>query len=124
MRIELAAMKRKHEEKERQNLHKITHIKLLETVSCGFRGIAAKLPKLDSLKRTIQRQRQRVLAAPAQPLNLLELEIPMEYRSTAKGDIFLLYDSGPSPERILTFGTFKMLICANQFTTLVSRWNI
>ena len=53
------------------------------------------------MKRTIQLQRQRVLAAPAQPLNLLELEISMEYRSTAKGELFLLYD----PEMILIFGT-------------------
>ena len=40
-------------------------------------GIVVKLPKLDSSKRTIQSQRQRVLAAPSQPLNPLELEIPM-----------------------------------------------
>ena len=64
-----------------------------------------KLPKFDSLKRTFQHQRQRVLAAPSQPLNLLELEIPMEYRSTAKGKMFILYDSGPDPERILIFET-------------------
>ena len=29
----------------------------------------------------------------------------MEYRSTAKGEMFPLYDSGPDPERILIFGT-------------------
>ena len=29
----------------------------------------------------------------------------MEYISTAKGEMFLLYDSGPDPERILIFGT-------------------
>ena len=93
-------IKRKAESTQ-DSTHQIVGNSLL-TVS---EGIAAKLPKLDSLKRTIQRQCQRVLAAPAQPLNLLELEIPMEYRSTAKGEIFLLYDSGPSPERILIFGT-------------------
>ena len=47
-------------------------------------GIVVKLPKLDSLNRTIQRQRQRVLAAPSQPLNLLELEELVYKRHTFK----------------------------------------
>ena len=37
--------------------------------------------------------------------SLEELIIPLEYRLTAKGDDFLLYDSGPGPQRILIFGT-------------------
>ena len=89
----------------RDNSHRIVGESLL-TVS---EGTAAKFPKLNSLKRTIQRQ--RVLAAPIQPLSLVELEIPMEYRSTAKGEMFLLYDSGPDPEKILIFGRVKILRC-------------
>ena len=38
-----------------------------ETVS---EGTATKLPKLDSLNRTLQRQREQQLAAPAQPTSL------------------------------------------------------
>ena len=53
----------------------------------------AKLSKLDSLKRTIQRQRVQQLA------------LPPEYQQTAKGEQFLLYNSGPETQRILIFGT-------------------
>ena len=58
-------------------------------------GTAAKLPKLDSLKRTIQRQRVQQLAAPVQPASLEELVLPAENQQTAKGEQFLFYDSGP-----------------------------
>ena len=69
-------------------------------------GTAAKL---DSLKRTIQRQRERVLAVPIQPTTLEELNLPPEYQQTAKEEQFLLYDSGPEPQRILIFGTQRNL---------------
>ena len=98
--------------------HDRSHRIVGESLLTVSEGTAAKLPKLDSLKRTIQRQRQRVLAAPIQPLSLVELEIPMEYRSTAKGEMFLLYDSGPDPERILIFGTcqnIEMLKCSQHW---------
>ena len=68
-------------------------------------GTAAKLPKLDSLKRTIQRQRVQQLAAPVQPTSLEQLALPPEYQQTSKGEQFLLYDSGPETQRILIFGT-------------------
>ena len=64
-----------------------------------------KLPKIDSLKRTIRRERQIVNAVPAQPDSLEELIIPPEYTFTAKGDNFLLYDSGDGPQRFIIFGT-------------------
>ena len=50
-------------------------------------GTAGKLPKLDSLKRTIQRQRVQVLAASAQPATLEQLPLPPEYKKTAKGEL-------------------------------------
>ena len=95
-----------------------THQIVGESLLTVSEGTAAKLPKLNSLKRSIQRQRQRVLAAPTQPPSLFELEIPMDYRSTAKGEMFLLYDSGPESERILIFGTGKnidMLKCSQHW---------
>ena len=58
----------------------------LETVT---ECTAAKLPKLDSLKHTIQRQQ----AAPVQPATLEQLTLPEEYKKTSKGEQFLLYDS-------------------------------
>ena len=58
----------------------------LETVT---EGTDVKLPKLDSLKRTIQRQQ----AAPVQPTTLEQLTLPEEYKRTSKGEQFLLYYS-------------------------------
>ena len=72
-------------------------------------GVSVKLPKLTSLKRTIQRQRERELAAPVQPLSLEELIFPPDYQQTAKGEQFLIYDSGPESERILIFATQQNL---------------
>ena len=51
-----------------------------------------KLPKLDSLKRTVRRERQANNAAPAQPESLQDLINPPEYQETTKGENFLLYD--------------------------------
>ena len=56
-------------------------------------GVVAKLPKLNSLKRTIQRQREKDHAPPTQPTSVEDLIIPLEYRINGKGDVFLLYDS-------------------------------
>ena len=64
----------------------------LETVS---EGTAAILPKLDSLKRTIQRQRVSHPAVPAQPNTLEQLILLEKYKRTSKDEQFLLYDSGP-----------------------------
>ncbi|KAI6660174.1 hypothetical protein LOD99_10515 [Oopsacas minuta] len=71
-----------------------THHIVGESFQTASEGTAAKLPKLDSLKRTIQRQRASVLAAPAQPTTLAELTLPAVYQQTAKEEQFLLYDSG------------------------------
>ena len=55
-------------------------------------GVYVKLPKLTSpIKHTIQRQRERGLAAQAQPLSLEELVLPLDYQQTAKGEHFLLF---------------------------------
>ena len=72
----------------------------------------AKLPKLDSLKRTIQRQRVQALAAPAQPSTLEQLTLPAEYKKTARGEQFLLYDSGPEARRIFIYRTQQNRRCA------------
>ncbi|KAI6655992.1 hypothetical protein LOD99_1726 [Oopsacas minuta] len=49
-----------------------------ESLQTASEDTAAKLPKLDNLKRTIQRQRATVLAAPAQPTTLAELALPAD----------------------------------------------
>ena len=86
-----------------------SHLIIGDSLLTVSEGVSCKLPKLTSLKRTIQRQRERVLAAPAQPLTLEELILPPEYQQTVKGERFLFYDSGPGPERILIFGTQRNL---------------
>ena len=77
-----------------------------ESMQLISEGTATKLPKMDSLKRTIQRERARTLAAPVQPATLSQLALPNEYMMTAKGEPFLLYDSGAADaQRFLIFGT-------------------
>ena len=89
-------MKRKAKDSQDSSHHIVSEG--LETVT---EGTAAKLPKLDSFKRTIQRQQ----AAPVQPATLEQLPLPEEYKKISKGEQFLLYDSGPMSQRILIFGS-------------------
>ena len=80
-------------------------------------GTAAKLPKLDSLKRTIQLQRVLQLAAPVQTTSLKQLALPPENQQTAKEEQFLLYDTGPEKQRMLIFGTQRTSRCCHYPTT-------
>ena len=98
------SIKRKAKESQDGSYHIVGEC--LETIS---EGIAAVLPKLDSLKRTIQRQRVRHLAAPVQPDTLEKLILPEQYKRTCKDEQFILYDSGPETQRILIFGTQRNL---------------
>ncbi|KAI6652396.1 hypothetical protein LOD99_7410 [Oopsacas minuta] len=96
-----AGMKRKARESQDS-----THHIMGESLQTASEGTAAKLPKLDSLERTIQRQRASLLAAPAQSTTLAELALPAVYHQTAKGEQFLLYDSGVDDvHRFLIFAT-------------------
>ena len=63
-----------------------SHYIVGECVQTVNEGIAAKLPKLDSLKRTIERQ--RVLTAPVQPTTLEQLIIPEEFMRRSKDELF------------------------------------
>ena len=82
-----------------------THHIIGDSLDTATESTVIKLPKLDSLKRTIIRERQTIDAAPVQPESLDELVIPSEYQMTAKGENFLLYDSGPNTQRMIIFGT-------------------
>ena len=94
-----------------------THHIIGETVMMISEGVSVKLPKLESLKRTIRRQRQLTSSVQPQPASLEDLEIPEEYKRTNKGDLFLLFDSGPELQRILIFGTHQNtgMLEASQF---------
>ncbi|XP_063994399.1 uncharacterized protein LOC135171755 [Diachasmimorpha longicaudata] len=71
-------------------------------------SVKAKLPKKDSLRKIIERVRNKVNAVPPAPANLEELIIPDNYKNyvITDGDEikFLLADSGNSADRILIFG--------------------
>ena len=90
-----------------------THHIIGENLALVTQSAAIKLPKIDSLKRTIRSQRQIVNHACPQPLTLADLVLPTEYQQTNKGDQFILYDSGQdNSNRFMIFGThenFEML---------------
>lgn len=63
-------------------------------------AVAAEMPSVQSVKRTIQRVRQREEAAPSNPNNF-DFIIPEQYQNTSDGELFLRYDNGPNLPRIL-----------------------
>ena len=69
-------------------------------------GVSGKLPKLTSLKGTIQPQREQVLVAPL--FSWRGSCSPPEYQRTAKGERLLFYNFGPGPVKIL-IGTQRNL---------------
>ena len=96
-----AGIKRRARESQDSSHHIVS-----ESVQIISEGTATKLPKLDSLKRTIQRERANMLAAPVQPATLDQLALPDEYQKMAMGEQFLLYDCGAGDaQRFLIFGT-------------------
>ena len=58
-------------------------------------AVAPRLPKVQSMKRTIRNIRQQTLAGPALPSSCSEIVFPPELTITFKDDQFLMYDSGP-----------------------------
>ena len=84
-----AGIKRRARESQDSSHHIVS-----ESVQTVSEGTTTKLPKLESLKRTIQRERAHMLAAPVQPVTLDQLALTDEYQKTAKGEQFLLYDCG------------------------------
>ncbi|KAL7301944.1 hypothetical protein TKK_0005537 [Trichogramma kaykai] len=63
------------------------------------------LPNQKSLCRTIQRQRNQILNAPALPASVFDLNVPTMFTNTIRGDQFLLDDYATDNTRVLTFTT-------------------
>ena len=84
-----------------------THSIIANSSSLLEEASAVKLPKLNSLKQTVRRERKRVANVPPEPSSLSSLEFPNIYMRTDKGLRFLLYDSGldSGNQRIVVFGT-------------------
>ena len=77
-------------------------------------GMAAeciiKLPKLDSVKRTIRRCKRGDEEYYGNPSSCAEIIIPDRYKFTLNGNSFLLFDSGEGDMyRMMLFGTTKFL---------------
>lgn len=64
-----------------------THYIIGDSLETETESTVIKLPKLDSLKRTVRRERHANDAAPVQPESLQDLIIPPEYQMTTKGEI-------------------------------------
>ena len=68
-----------------------------------------QMPALQVMKRTVCSIRQCEQSAPANPSNLLELEIPNEFRSTILNKKFLQVNTGPELNRIIIYSTDENL---------------
>ena len=110
--IECIALKAGVKRKARDT-NDTTHHIIGHSLDPATESSVIKLPKLDSMKRTIRRERHIIDAAPGQ-LESLDV-IPQEYQITAKGENFLLYDSGTNTQRMIIFGTQRNVEMLNAF---------
>lgn len=74
---------------------------------------AGILPRTSLMSRIVHRARAGDTIS-LNPTNLMELQIPESHTITAKGEKFLLYDSGPDNTRILLFATQKNIDILSQ----------
>lgn len=83
------------------------------TLGCS-QAAAPKLPRIDTMKRSIRRIRQQQMSGPALPNHRQEIEFQEEFTKTFNGEDFLLYDSGPEGNHILIFSTRRNLQLLSQ----------
>ena len=86
-----------------------THQIVAISTSSLSSAVCGQLPTVPLIKRTIQRARQHNNLPLTNPTSLTELELPEPFTQTINGHPFLLYDSGPSNNRILLFSTQRNL---------------
>ena len=72
-------------------------------------AVSAQLPAVNRMKQTIRRVRHEHQAPLPNPTSLDVLTLPIEYKTTVRGDNFLLHDSGPGDKRMLIFSTTRNL---------------
>ena len=68
---------------------------------------SAKMPKLNSMKRSVQRERESVEHPPT-PKSLSDLSFLNNYKVTENGEDFLMFDSSAGDDRINIFTTKKI----------------
>lgn len=86
-----------------------SHQIIAEATANVSTAVTGKLPSISTIKRSVQRARQRENGFLPTPPSLTQLEIPEQFRFTVKGERFLLFDSGPSDDRIFIFSTTRNL---------------
>ena len=83
---------------------------IVSCASIGVSGAAAvKFPSVENMERTIRNTHSRKNVGHVLLNIYLYLDIPEELTKTSKGDLFLIYGSGPTNGRILIFATQKNL---------------
>ena len=85
---------------------------MLETINSGTFN---KLPKLESVKRTIRSYKNISIESCGQPRDAASIIIPPKYTLSLKGEQFLLYDSGfGDGRRMLIYTTPRLLRILSQ----------
>ena len=86
-------------------------------------GTQVSLAGIVVMKKIIRQKRKETNAAPPNPSNLTELTLPSEFQAISNTDggdkEFLLSDSGPGKEKILTFGCKSWLLHLVAYGNLV-----
>lgn len=85
------------------------HVIIASTSAQIHDSVAAHMPSMSSLKRTIRNIRHAATEDLMNPVNLKEIVIPSQFRVTEKNHDFLIYDKGAVDDRMLIFGTVENL---------------
>lgn len=72
-------------------------------------AVAARLPAVSSIKKTIRNIRASENLGPAVPNRRQDIQFPPEFTITANGEDLLLYDKGQVEDRIIIFSTRRNL---------------
>ncbi|CAN8014944.1 unnamed protein product, partial [Ixodes persulcatus] len=86
------------------------HQILLGAAAASSDAVASRMPSVSTMRRTLRKQRRRAIHPYTIPTTKRNLEIPVEFKVTLRGEDFLLHDSGfGDSERILVFSTAENL---------------
>ncbi|KAM7307232.1 uncharacterized protein ISCGN_010868 [Ixodes scapularis] len=90
----------------RESNHQI----LLGAAAASSDAVASQMPSVSTMRRTLRKQRRRAIHPYTIPTTKRNLEIPVEFKVTLRGEDFLLHDTGfGDSERILVFSTAENL---------------
>ena len=84
---------------------------VMRIVQTADPAVQAQLPQIDSIRKTIQRERQKNLLPNPKTIQDLQ-KLPEKFRKTLVGDIFLIYDSYEDEDYDLNYG--RILIFSTQ----------